>query len=191
MVKSRRKLLFIHSFIPLICFPLIVKPPSLLEIKLSEDRAIFKLCRAARKPGGEEAGRPGVRVCARAAQSSRLDRWTGIRSPTAWVSHSLIYPTRANVAHGGGQTALHALKDYYTSLPALGANGKMREVHIYLFGLFYEAETFWCRFRRILSSKIRRMALAKQNAIKGYFSISLISVLLWKCNRLKITSYPI
>lgn len=72
-VKSRRKLLFIHSSIPLIRFPLIVKPPSLLEIKLSEDWAIFKLCGAARKPGGEEAGRPGVRVCV--CEPHRLLDW--------------------------------------------------------------------------------------------------------------------
>ncbi len=40
-----------------------VRPPTLLEIKLSEDWTIFKLCRAARKPGGEEAGRPAIHVC--------------------------------------------------------------------------------------------------------------------------------
>lgn len=75
MVKSRWKILFIHPFIPLICFPVVVRPPSLLEIKLSEDRAIFKLCRAARKPGGEEAGRPAVPVCVCVREQHRLLGW--------------------------------------------------------------------------------------------------------------------
>jgi len=126
-------------------------------------------------------GRPGVRMCV--CVSSRLDRWTGIRSPTASVSHSLIYPTRVCVAHRGGLTALHTLKDYYMSLLALGANGKCVRyifiyLFIYLFGLFYKAETFWFRFRQILncshflksffcfSSEIRWKTLAKAKKLK-------------------------